>query len=136
MVKAKKKNKVLLGTGILSWDRVERVTDRYGTVKLFNSIDQDSATAFDINLSGKKGELIAEVIETRKSNHIGDLFHGISPTVPKVGDVLLLGKGKVFFEGIFAVGVQPVRKRETLWMDIKNLYRAQFQTVKLFFKEI
>ena len=113
----------------------ERVSDRYGSVKLFTSISQEETVPLDQSLSGKRGQLLAVVKETRESNHIGDLFHGILPTKPSVGDEFVLGKGVLFFDNIFTVGLKPMRMRKNLWLDIKKLYKAHCQTVELYFIE-
>lgn len=130
----KEVNKIFLGKGILGWERTERVSDRYGTVKLFTTTEQNEAVPFDVQLSGRRGALVVEVVKTRESNHIGDLFHGIMPVTPKLGEVFVLGRGTIFFEGIFTVGVKPRGNRATLWLDIKKLYKSHFQTVNLYFE--
>lgn len=127
--------KIFLGEGILNWDRTERVSDRYGTVKLFLSLNLDENIAFDTVEAGKSGRLIAVVKEIRKSDHIGDLFYGIRPVMPKKGEKIILGEGILFYEGIFAVGVKPKNERQSLWLDIKKLYRAHLQTVCLYFEK-
>jgi hypothetical protein len=85
--------------------------------------------------AGQKGKLIAEVIATRKSSHIGDLFHGFFPTTPNIGEEIELGEGTLFYEPgeYFAVGLKPDDNRETFWLIPQNLYRVHEQTVKLFF---
>lgn len=139
----------LLGTGTLTWFSPERKTDRYGLV-CFTDRNSDRSAQFGeqvINeeairsLQGKYGTLKATVVEARKSTHIGDLFHGVFPSMPDVGEILILGtgyfaNGPVGFEGGTAqVGVQPADKRSTHWMDIRALYRAHEQTVMLTFEE-
>jgi len=133
MNKTKTKNKILLGIGILNWDRGERVSDRYGFVKLFTSVNNEETLLFDKSQNDKKGRLIAEVIRTRKSDHIGDLFHGVFPVTPKVGENIILGDGALIVDDD-AVGLIPNDGRETLWLDIDKLYRAHLQTVKLYFE--
>jgi len=127
-------NKILLGTGILNWDRGERVSDRYGSVKLYSSTRSEETLLFDQGEAGQKGRLIARVIKNRKSNHIGDFFHGLFPEMPEVGEEILLGVGKLFFEDD-VVGLKPEDGRETFWLDPKKLYRAHFQTVELYFEK-
>jgi hypothetical protein len=94
----------LLGTGRLTWNRGERITDRYGAIYLLadgDSLSEGTNIAhirvFD-PLLGKHGKLIAEVIETRESTHIGDLFHGFAPVTPDVGENIVLGEGTLFTE--------------------------------------
>src|SRR5690606_29829454 len=102
----------LIGTGRLSWAPHERRSDRYGTVLLM--VDGDSWTEpkayVDLDQAhvGQHGALAAEVVETRDSTHIGDVFRNMYPETPEVGDVIVLGAGTVFFEstdwGATAVG--------------------------------
>ena len=129
----KVKNKILLGTGILNWDRGERVSDRYGFVKLFTAIGSEETLLFDAVHKDKNGRLIAEVIQIRKSDHIGDIFHGVFPVIPDVGENIVLGEGRLVVDDD-AVGLTPADGRESLWLDINMLYRAHLQTVKLYFE--
>lgn len=123
-----------IGTGVLDWDRGERISDRYGSVRLF---DQPGPRKLPVGLrqenGGKHGRLVAVVRETRDSAHIGDLFHGVFPSKPNVGEMILLGEGILFFQDD-AVGLVPDDGRETLWLDIRALYRLHSQTVTLFFE--
>jgi len=121
-----------LGTGVLDWDRWERISDRYGSVKLFDP------HRTEIRLNPVKellhGRLIAVVKETRDSTHIGDLFYDVYPSRPQVGEQVILGEGTLFFEGN-CVGLVPDDLRETLWLGLEELYRVHQQTVTLFFEE-
>lgn len=135
-----------LGTGVLTWDAVERRSDRYGAVYLIpdgcNSMTESDtpslvrAESVDA-LSGRRGHLLAVVVATRKSTHIGDLFHGIFPRTPEVGQVIELGHGDLFrsnnYAGGASVGVRPDDGRDEMWMDVRALYDAHEQTVELFF---
>jgi hypothetical protein len=124
-----------LGTGVFNWNRKERISDRYGLVKLFDKL---SPTAREIALhqikEGMYGRLVAIVRERRSSRHIGDFFHRVSPTTPQVGERVILGEGTLFFEDS-GVGLLPLDGRETLWLDITALYRVHDQTVTLFFED-
>lgn len=133
MKKEKKDNKILLGIGILNWDRGERVSDRYGFVKLFTSVGIEETLLFDEDHKDRKGRLVAKVIETRKSDHIGDLFHGVFPVTPDVGESIILGEGMLAVDDD-AVGLKPEDGRESMWLDIWKLYRAHLQTVELYFE--
>jgi hypothetical protein len=137
-----------LGIGILNWDGRERRTDRYGTVTLSESTCEGKKTSFVTTLNidgiktlaGKKGTLIARVIEARESRHIGDLFRGFHQTrIPKVDEPFVLGVGKLFYEKCsFAplqLGVLPEDKREQDWLDPQVLYVVHDQTVELIFNE-
>ena len=141
-----KVNQRLLGEGALTWSRAERVGDRYGAVYLIED-NQNSLTAGPArslidagNASvyvGQRGDLLASVTKTRKSTHIGDMFHGIAPRTPEIGQLIKLGTGRFFTEpapdsGV-QVGVAPDDNRETLWLDLRALYDAHEQTVMLIF---
>jgi len=72
----------LIGTGILNWPSTERVSDRYGIVALWPRDDAygEAPLPMDIHpLDGFRGQLIAKVLEARKSTHVGDLFREIYP---------------------------------------------------------
>ena len=121
-----------LGTGVLDWERGERISDRYGLVELFRGpgslVELNQVT---VRLHGK---LIAIVREVREPSHIGDFFHGVKPSIPEVGERVELGIGAIFFEA-GAVGLMPDDHRSTLWLDIRALYRVHRQTVTLYFEE-
>jgi hypothetical protein len=137
-------DRVKIGTGPLTWPRMERVTDRYGSVffhatsstdEPLDPVDCDPA-GFKEHI-GKKGKLVAEVINARESSHIGDLTHGFFPSKPDVGEKIELGEGELFYEfqdhQYHAVGLLPEDGRKTFWMTPQNLYRAHEQTVILWF---
>lgn len=137
--------KILLGSGPLTWDGAERRSDRYGTIFFHPTSANEAKPLDEISFSkeivekhvGERGKLIAEVINTRKSEHLGDWFRGIYPSTPEVGDEIELGKGTLFYErqhGKYdAVGLYPDNQRKTDWLIPQSLYRAHEQTVKLFF---
>lgn len=125
-----------LGTGVLMWDAEERRSDRYGSVVLYSSPDCDERIKLVQIKEGVRGRLIAIVKETRKSHHIGDLFHGVFPKIPKTGQEITLGEGTLFFGNDDTVGLQPDDGRDTLWLDIRALYEAHAQTVTLCFEEL
>jgi hypothetical protein len=135
-----------LGTGVLTWNRDERISDRYGTVYLIdeghnsNMLEPSPSIIKSVDgLVGKRGALLARIIESRKSTHIGDLFRGVGPRKRAVGVVLKLGSGELFAEpaidGGLCVGLKPGDGRETDWLDIRALYDAHEQTVELAFDE-
>lgn len=129
--------KTSLGTGLFSWNRHERVSDRYGAVTLLDGNDK-AIQAVPANLIGHKGKLIAEVRETRQSQHIGDFFRGLSPETPEIGESITLGTGTLFEEPAEgqanrAVGLKPEKRRESDWLNPKAMYRCHDQTVELFF---
>lgn len=126
-----------LGTGILNWSRMERVSDRYATVQLFTALDSEEMVALDRVQEGTRGRIIAVVEETRQSRHIGDLSHEIFPRTPTVGQHITLGEGILFFAEQ-AVGLTPIDERtvDAPWLDIRSLYDAHEQTVSLYFEEM
>ena len=75
-------------------------------------------------------------METRQSSHIGDIFRGISPSTPQIGDSIELGEGTLFVsaspEGQW-VGLEPDELRNSDWLDPEALYRVHDQTVVLSF---
>ncbi len=85
--------------------------------------------------------MLVEVTAARESYHIGDLSHNVKPTTPEVGERIVLGEGELFveiddYEDVATVGVKPEDGRETGWMDIRSLYRAHCQTVRLYFEPV
>ncbi|OIM94091.1 hypothetical protein BLN97_12520 [Bradyrhizobium elkanii] len=96
-------------------------------------IDVEAARAFE----GRRGDLVAVVKETRESTHIGDLFRGVSPRTPEVGQIIALGSGTLIIEpapeGGVMVGLRPDDGRDSDWLRIRALYDAHEQTVDLHF---
>lgn len=126
----------VIGTGFLTWHSIERQTDRYGTVTLFDGPDSDANAELDLSDVGQVGSLVAHVLETRPSPHIGDVVQGLGPSTPEVGEVVTLGTGRLFAydEGwALSVGVDPLDGREDKWLDPVALYRVHSQTVRLEF---
>ena len=126
--------RVALGIGNLGWHRHERVSDRYGTVNLSNLDDSDTYVRFDDAPIGEDGDLVAVVLETRLSAHIGDVFRGFRPSTPEVGDEITLGSGSLFVEESIHVGLMPDDDRDSDWLDPEALYRCSDQTVRLEFR--
>ena len=139
---------ISLGIGTLTWNVNERRSDRYGTVYLIeDGIDSMSdvkakslirRTPQTDAIQGAAGRLIAVVQTARKSTHIGDLFRGVFPRIPRIGQTIVLGTGKLFFaaapEGGSQVGLLPEDGRDSDWLDIRALYDCHEQTVELFFE--
>lgn len=144
-----------VGSGVLSWNRNERVSDRYGTINLSssrpdwkNSVVGDNHEALPCDVFmvdesalvfGCRGILFCVVTGARRSGHIGDIFHGVFPSQPEVGEAIVLGEGTLFCEKAHDasttenIGVRP-DGREVLWMDIHALYRCHEQTVDVYFE--
>ena len=93
--------RTLLATGNLTWNSAERRTDRYGSVRLTDAAagDTDVFLAPEMDeLEGRQGRLVAEVLEPVDSPHMGDLFRGLSPTTPDLGERVVFGEGELFIE--------------------------------------
>jgi hypothetical protein len=133
---------VVVGEGRLTWAGSERRSDRYGAVVLMHDGDSlirsSGYVQPDRSLAGRRGSLVAEVLEVRGSTHIGDLFRGLSPSIPEVGERITLGAGTAFVEkawdDVEAIGLRPDDGRGEDWLDPKALYRAHEQTVRLIFE--
>lgn len=114
-----------IGTGVLGWHKSERVSDRYGSVGLFATAGgQSLSDAYLVATEGLPfGETVmlkGEVLETRQSGHIGDLFRGDGPPdgddAVTVGSIVTLGTGELvrIIHGDYGpyVGVKPDRGPE------------------------
>src|SRR5437762_4941332 len=73
-------NQILIGRGVLTWNRGERITDRYGSVWLMQ--DGTEAQAKMLFPNGR-GRLVALILDARQSSHIGDIARGIGPVKPQ-----------------------------------------------------
>lgn len=130
---------VVLGQGVLSWPTAERQSDRYGSVTLFNNPGSGQLDCVTWNNvpEGATGTLVAHIVETRESHHIGDFFRGIFPSTPNPGERIVLGTGTLFREsryGTDSVGLRPADGRDDDWLDPRALYRCHDQTVRLEFE--
>lgn len=136
---------MVTGVGIFSWEGLERRSGRYGFVALWSSnyfetdhckVELDVKAV--IALEGKRVKMTAEVVETRKSGHIGDRFYKIQPETPEVGEVIELGVGTLqlkWFNDVLTMALEPSDGRDELWFDPRKLYRLHDQTVKLALEE-
>lgn len=130
---------MLIGHGILNWRRNERITDRYGAIHL--SSGDGFFVIFQRQCEGQRGVLYAIVRETRVSSHCGDMLRGIAPSVPDLGEKIVLGSGTLFYNEditdtsakISFVGLKPDDGREHDWLDVHSLYKLHEQTVDLYF---
>ena len=127
----------ILGRGVLSWDSLERVTDRYGTVRLRDHPGRHSnPVEIAGGHEGATGILVARVIEARQSAHV-DLHRGIYSAMPSAGEVIILGYGELARaerEPLYVVGLIPPDGRAVDWLEPVQLYRAIDQTVDLIFR--
>lgn len=122
-----------LGQGELTWPSAERVSDRYGAVCFSYPGWMDLPLAEKAD--GQRGTLKAKVLESRVSGHIGDLFRGVYPTQPAVGEVVILGTGTFRVApnqwGGHVLMCEPDEPRDQDWYNIHSLYRCHEQTVEL-----
>ncbi len=126
-----------LGEGVLNWRATERVSDRYGAVHLAPGPFGDPVPFAETSgVLGQSGTLSAQVLATRESSHIGDLFRGLRPSTPEVGDILTLGTGILFVERGTELGVLPADGRDADWLDPEALYRCHNQTVRLLWEPV
>ena len=67
---------------------------------------------------------------------MGDLFRSLKPITPKIGEVIELGHGFLFYEknDILSIGLRPQKARESDWLNPSALYRCHHQTVELYFQ--
>jgi hypothetical protein len=137
----------LLAHGTLSWNSAERRSDRYGEIYLdadAYSEPKVSIPTYDTKvgnaLVGKRVRLIAKVTKARPSGHVGDLFLGIKPSQPEVGEEIDLGvgifeQGSVDWSPMTTIMLKPGDGRETFWFDPRKLYRLHDQTIDMFIEE-
>lgn len=144
----------VIGQGVFSWERTERVTKRYGSFGVTpsgNNPRNRSETNF-LNVSAlldlefHRVKITAKVIGLGESEHLGDLYvvdpttgQPIKPSTPKLNEEFVLGVGVLRlmptdqdFTGKFFIGIQPENMREMFWMDPRTLYQLHEQTVQLF----
>lgn len=126
--------RIKLGAGMLSWTSSERVSDRYGSVNLWRDGQEKPLLRIE---EGQYGKLVIVVTSTRQSTHIGDLYHGLFPSTPELGEEIELGEGYLFYgPSRSTVGLLPRDGREHWWLDPKKLYQVHAQEVELFFEKI
>jgi hypothetical protein len=127
--------------GIFNWPAGERRSDRYGMIGVYDANYDGTARckpSFDVAalraMAGQRATISATVVETRDSGHIGDLFRGIYPSRPQVGQVFDLGVGELLIdsiEGQTVFGLSPDDGRDVDWFDPHTLYQLHDQTVEL-----
>ncbi len=135
-----KKKKQCIARGQFGWDGCERRNDRYGNFYLDGDghFLSDDCEGFE----GTRMKLSAVVLQVRKSRHIGDLFLGVYPSQPRVGEVIEIGTGTFRLDLLEqppnttrSIGLEPADGREEFWIDPKILYRLHDQTVEIFAEE-
>lgn len=131
---------ILVGRGVLSWPGGERGSDRYGVIVTMSDNAEPILAPGAAECEGTRGHLVALVESTKESQHIGDVFRGIFPTTPNVGDEVVLGASGVL-RIVNAWGeatpgglsIEPDDGRVDDWFDPAALYRCHDQTVSLWF---
>ena len=134
---------MLIGKGILTWDGKERREGRYGALKLNQETFKNDVKRSDTYLDTEavksfKGRvrITCKVLETRESGHIGDVFLGIRPSTPEMGEVIEVGVGLPLLEkswdDIPSLLLTPEDGRLVNWIDPRILYRLHDQTVELY----
>ncbi len=121
---------------MLNWSRYERIGNRYGCFHLAGTPQGEDWVTWEAAPAGEHGALIAEILETRRSGHIGDIALGVGPSSPQCGEKVALGTGTLFTEmddGVPRIGLKPDDGRDELWLDVPGLYRCHNQTVRLIF---
>jgi hypothetical protein len=108
---------IVIGTGQLNWQTIERHSDRYGAVHL-NRDHQPQQV--DTSHAGERGRLVAVFPDG----------HDTDPSIPD-GHVVELGSGTLFVEGDTEVGVKPDDGRAEHWLDGKALTLCDGQLVRL-----
>lgn len=135
-----------IGKGIFMWDRDERVSNRYGAFYFDASNYAGDVRRHPVlivsrvrAMEGKRVRLVAEVIESRKSGHCGDMFLKVFPTQPEVGERVELGVGRLHlvksYDGDDAIELRPEDGRKEFWIDPRRLYRLHDQTVMVYAEE-
>lgn len=133
--------KIVLGTGVLDWPRIERQTDRYGTVLLFRHADRSDPEQVKLESVEEDtyGRLVAKVIEARRpilsGPKVDPMTVDLASLMPKAGQAFVLGKGYVFYED-GAFGLKPEDGRDERWLHVGALHRVHNQTVTLSFKPL
>jgi hypothetical protein len=138
----------LLGMGIFSWETFERRSNRYGSFCLSANNYECNVTCqnyISLNVAreyiGKKVKLIAKVIASRNSGHIGDLALKIFPTRPNVGDLIEIGVGEFILESIpigmkdCSISILPNDGRKIFLIDPRKFYMLHDQTVEIYIEK-
>lgn len=126
--------RAFLGRGYITFNGIERRSDRYGTVRLYDG--DDNVFLESQEYEGKLGRLVAVIVETRKCDHVGDVHRNIYP--PKqlhpVGSEFVLGpEGELFFEhfgnGVHEKG-QLEREDDAMMADLEGKMESFGESLK------
>lgn len=142
---------ILIGTGHLTWEMVERQSGRYGTVELTPPTElgdggaasqgegEDVFVALTSNISGY-GRLSARIISPRESQHVGDRIRGFAPSFPNADELIVLGEGEAHYDtgynGCMCFGVKPLNGRRNFWMSPENMFRCHSSVVELLWESL
>lgn len=141
--------KILLGSGYLTWDAVERRTDRYGAVRsvvsthpgdLHRKIKHQTLRDGDVVVFGT-GELFVdrkgrpdtepsatELEDAKSMERLMKMFAATGAKVIQMGS-------QTTEEPYDAVGVKPEDGRSADWMNPQSFYNCHMSWVDLFFEE-
>lgn len=130
-----------VGFGIFMWNSMERRTQRYGGFYLDKSnFDGDVKVTPQLSdlseFLGKRVKISFNIVQSRPSGHLGDLFLEIKPSQPQVDETVCIGVGtleqeSLDYEPYSAVVLKPEDGRDKLWIDPRILYRLHDQTVNM-----
>jgi hypothetical protein len=123
-----------VGHGVFGWPASERRSNRYGAIHLSDRpYEKPAVTKVEIDrpalyaLNGLRVRTMCKVVETRTSGHVGDLFLGIYPSTPEVGEEVDLGAGLLTVRPSYDEWPDfvflPKEPRPELWLDPRKLYR-------------
>lgn len=128
-------------TGLLQWERSERLSDRYGVIFL-------DANGYTPRVRGplrfpartvkrltcRYVHITAKVVARHHSHHVGDRYRGLLPSTPNVGEIVDLGRGRlstdVYRRKPYFM-LWPNDHRKTDWFDPERLFRLHDQLVVL-----
>lgn len=125
---------IVLAEGELNWNRIERVSDRYGTVRIFVPSTESPASQIKRKYLGQHGTLVVKVVEPRESTHCGDWARNIRPKTPERNDIFVLGTGTLFMEEnnhYEDIGVKPDSGKQSDWLNPYALYNVHESVVRL-----
>lgn len=138
----------ILGSGLLDWRRMERQTNRWGTIHLFVLGNEKRVAHLDRHDIGKQGTLCARLCYIRQTHYTDNVevrnLIGLPVLNLDTQRMYVLGEGILFFEEVnelgdldepgWSVGVEP-SGRENNWLKSDVLLALQGQYVEIFFEE-
>lgn len=138
-----------LATGIFGWHADERRSNRYGAFHATKTGYADVPAGVPTvthretirSLEGRRVRVVAKVIETRASGHIGDLFLGLFPKPAPIGAEIELGIGTLrtapndYNQTTLELLIEPDSPRDEFWIDPRLFYALHDQTVEIWAEE-